>query len=273
MKTFSIPDVNKIVSKPEARFFTGYYSKEGKFIKKMIKTQATLPNDKKLLNKVGLKRNEKVLVIAGYYGDWAKSLAKAGAIVSYSDVSRNLVNYAKKILKEKNIKEYICSDYALIPSKSLEYDWTFSFEPIGANRGLPIAMLRSLLNKRGGKLVVYPRIVEEEYNRHLKSSRKLTRIIRNLSKIYKTMYQISKKLIRGKVQKGGKLVKKHVIVTIFTNDSARKKVESDLEVLDLIRKRKLKSSEISKEIMQSLKRIDRLARVIDKEFVKKVVIK
>jgi protein-L-isoaspartate O-methyltransferase len=270
---FCVPDIDKIIAKPEARFFKGYYSKEGKFIKKMIKTQATLPNDKKLLNKVGLKRNEKVLVIAGYYGDWAKALAKAGVIVCYSDVSKNLVNYAKKSLKERNIKEYICSDYSLIPSKALKYDWSFSFEPIGANQGLPIAMLRSLLNKKGGKLVVYPRIVEEEFNRHLKSSRKLTRIIKRLSKTYKTRYEISKRLIIGKAQKGEKLAKKHVIVTIFTNDSARKKAEIDLKVLDLIRKRKLKSSEISKEIIQSLKRIDKLTKVIDKNFVKKVMIK
>jgi hypothetical protein len=232
-----------------------------------------LPTDKKLLNKIGLKRNDKILVIAGYYGDWAKALAKAGVIVHYSDVSVSLLNWCKKNLKEKNIKKYILSDYALIPSKKLEYDWTFSFEPIGANQGLPIAMLRSLLNRKGGKLVVYPRIVEEEFNRHLKSSRKLTRIIRNLSKIYKARYQISKKLIRGKAQKGEELVKKHVIVTMFTNDSARKKAEIDLKVLDLIKKRKLKSSEISKEIIQSLKRIDKLTKVIDKSFVKKVMIK
>lgn len=267
---FSIPNIKKIISEPEARFLKGFYTKKGKFIKKMIKTQATLPNDKKLLNKVGLKRNDKVLFIAGYYGDWTKALAKAGAIVYYSDVSRNLVNYAKKSLKEKNIKEYICSDYALIPSKAFKYDWTFSFEPIGANQGLPIAMLRSLLNRKGGKLVVYPRIVEEEYNRHLKSSRKLTRIIKRLSRIYKTRYEITKIRIKGKAQKGEELVKKHVIVTLFTNDSTRKKVETDLKVLDLIANEKLKSSE---EVMKSLKRLDKLTKVIDKKFVKKLVIK
>lgn len=268
-----IPDVDEIIANPEARFFKGFYTKEGNFQKKMIKTQATLPTDKKLLNKIGLKRNDKILVIAGYYGDWAKALAKAGVIVHYSDVSISLLNWCKKNLKEKNIKKYILSDYVLIPSKKLEYDWTFSFEPIGAKQGLPIAMLRSLLNKKGGKLVVYPRIISEDCGKHFKSSRKLSKIVKCLSKAYKTRYKISKKLIRGKAQKGEKLVKKHVIVTIFTNDSARRKVELDLKVLGLIKKRKLKSSELSKEIIQSLKRIDKLTKVIDKNFVKKVTIK
>jgi hypothetical protein len=277
MKTVSIPDINKIISKPEARtvegFFTGGYFQKGKFYKKQRKTQATLPEDGNLLKKVGLAKNDKVLFIAGYYGNWPKALAKAGAIVYYTDVSKNLVNYARKNLKEKRIKECFCSDFTLVPDKSLKYDWTFSFEPLGTRQGLPIAMLRSLLNRKGGKLIVYPRIVEMD--RHFKSSKPYTLIAKNLSMIYKTRYEISRKAIEGKDQKNRKLTKKHVIITIYASEPARRKVELDLKTLKYIdSKKRINKKELngSKEVVQSIKRIERLAKLIKKDFIKKVVI-
>jgi len=282
MKIFFIPNIEKIIAKPEARFFKGYYWKDGKFHEKIIKTQATLPDDKNLLSKIGLGKNEKILFIAGYYGNWAKSLARAGIIVSYSDVSRNLVNHAKKSLREKNIKEYICSDYTLIPSKSLKYDWTFSFEPIGTKQGLPIAMLRSLLNKKGGKLVVYPRVIEEmDRSKHYKSSRPLTKIVRILFKTYKANYRINKKIIEGKSQKSVKLKKKHVIITIFTSNLIRKKVEFDLKLLSFLKNKKIiRISDLcnnfntsEKEIIQSLRRLEKITKVLDRKFIKRIVIK
>ena len=282
MKIFFIPDIEKIIASPESRFFKGYYWRDGKFHEKQIKTQATLPTDKNLLKKIGLRKNEKVLFIAGYYGNWAKALAKAEVMVCYSDVSRNLVNYAKKSLREKNIREYVCSDYTLIPSKSLEYDWTLSFEPIGTKQGLPIAMLRSLLNRKGGKLIVYPRVIEEiDSSKHYKSSRPLTKIAKILCKVYKADYEITKKIIEGKGQKGGELKKKHVILTIFTNNLTRKKAEFDLKLLSFIKNKKIiRISDLcnnfntsEKKIIQSFRRIEKITKVLDRKFIKRIVIK
>ena len=58
--------------------------------------QSTAPEDKLLLKKLGIKKEERVLAIASYYASWASQLAKNGAKVDYSDISQSLVNYAKK---------------------------------------------------------------------------------------------------------------------------------------------------------------------------------
>jgi hypothetical protein len=281
MKIISVPSISKIIAEPEERFYKGYYHKNGRFYKKNVKTQATLPDDENLLEKLSLKPNEKVLFIAGYYGNWAKALAKYGINVYYSDVSKNLVDWARKSLKERNIKRYFVSDYTLIPSKKMEYDWTFSFEPIGAKQGLPIAMLRSLLNKGGGKLVVYPRLMAQGGINHYKSSRPLTDIIKLLSRIYNTKYRIERKLISGKTQNGEMTIKNHVIITIFSNNLARKNAEFDLKILNIVKNKKymdlletsknINSSE--EEIKQSLKRIKSLKGVIKDNFFRKVVLK
>ncbi len=64
--------------------------------------------------KIGIKKGDKVLVIAGFSGDWASGLAKAGANVVYSDVSRSMVNHVRKT-KPNIFGKYVCSNYEVIP--------------------------------------------------------------------------------------------------------------------------------------------------------------
>ncbi|MAE49918.1 hypothetical protein CMI48_03765 [Candidatus Pacearchaeota archaeon] len=51
--------------------------------------QGTTPQDKDLLRKLGIKKGESVLSIAGYYASWAKELQKAGAQVDYRELCEN----------------------------------------------------------------------------------------------------------------------------------------------------------------------------------------
>ena len=153
MKKYKIPNMKEIL-KPRWAHKPGWRVNQAGWHKMKILKQATVPDDRKILQKLGIKKGEKVLAIAGYYGNWASALKKTGAIVSYSDISKPIVNWVKKNNKTK-FKEYICSNYELIPKKPKKYDWTFTFEACGGGQGLPLAYLRSLLNNKGGILVLY----------------------------------------------------------------------------------------------------------------------
>jgi len=93
-------------------------------------------------------------VIAGYYGTWASKIAEAGAEVYYSDISRPMVRYARKKYGCL-FRDYICSNYEFMPKHAREYDWTFTFEACGGSQGLPIAYMRSLMNNKGGIIVLF----------------------------------------------------------------------------------------------------------------------
>ena len=75
-----------------------YYLEENKLTgraerkEKTDKHQRTIPHDKYLLEKLGIEEGSILLVIAGYYGDWANALAEAGCKIIYSDISKDLTN-------------------------------------------------------------------------------------------------------------------------------------------------------------------------------------
>jgi len=257
-----IPDLKKIM-KPNWSHKPGYgwSVKIGGLMKHKILEQSTTPQDKRLLEKLGIKRGERVLAIAGYYASWASQLAKNKADVDYSDISKSMVNYAKT--KYKNLfGKYICSNYELIPEKENQYDWTFTFEACGGAQGLPIAYLRSLLNKKGGIMVLYFNFDKPE---HMGGKWKTyPMIVKKLSEIYGTRYKVKKIRISGhkKGCKNSSLV--HRIYIIYTNERARKLVKIDLENLEK------PSDKKDIETLESLRRLNKVSKLVKQEFRKEL---
>ena len=249
-----IPDLKKIAKEAEA-WKVGYEKIKGKWVVKYTRQNTTIPADKKLLKKLGIKKGEKVLSIATYYGSWASAIAGAGAIVDYSDASKSITAWAKKNLK--GFRKFICSDYIYLPKKKLEYDRTFTFEALGGKKGLPIAYLRSLLNKKGGILVNFPRL-DKQGKPVGSKDKQYPLIVRTLAKLYGAKAKV--KIIFISATRRGKPVKTHHrIYTIITNAKARKLAEKDIKGLF---SGKMQNS--------SKKRLSRIAAIISPKFIKEI---
>ncbi len=273
------PDLNKILAPNKEIYKPGYGLKSASG-KLDILEQGTTPKDKDLLKKLGIKKGERVLSIATFYASWAKSLRDSGARVDYSDVSKPLTNWAKKNFKN-TFENYYNSNYELIPKEANKYDWIFTYEACGAGRGLPIAYLRSLLNKKGGILVIHLGSKEHQIANAPKIQ-KYPNIVNILSKIYGADSKVIKKKIRS-FQRGEKQIKNYefLISRIKTNSKARQNAQIDLEVLNYLKsKRKInlkvdsKKLKINtKELKSSLIRLNKLAKIISDKYQKEVEIK
>jgi hypothetical protein len=252
-----IPNIKEII-KPRWSHKPGFGMCEKNVLRKRKGfEQSTTPKDRNLLKKLGIKKGDKVLAIASYYASWASEIAKLGAIVDYSDISRSMVNWAKK--KYRNLfGKYICYGYELIPKNIGEYDWTFTYEACGGGSGLPIAYLRSLLNNKGGILVLF--LGRKDPKKMGGKLRTYPQIVKNLGEIYST-----KNSIKNVNIKSHRLLKKEInanpfmIAKLETNSEARQLAQKDLNALF--------SGRINKE---SLKRLSKLSKIISKEFLKDV---
>lgn len=276
----TILDIKKI-TKPTWKHNAGFgiNHKTGRFRKQKILGQATTPEDPQILSKLKISKKDKVLAIAAYYASWASKIKEAGADVVYSDISRSMVNYAKKHVKIR-FSGYIQSNYELIPKETNEYDWTFTFEACGGEQGLPIAFLRSLLNKKGGILVYYDRKKEERVRIGGKP-RTYPKIVKTLAKLYSTKFLIKQVYFKGHVKGHPISQVKHMVFWIFTNQRAQKLAFLDLKIIDLISKKRAISikqeSKVlkipEKELKDSLNRLFALSWIIKQEFMKRIVIK
>ena len=230
MKTYNIPNLKKIL-KPRWKHEPGFgMCKRYALHERAGLEQSSTPEDPALLKKLGIKKGDKVLAIAAYYASWASELAKKGVKVDYSDISSQMVSWAKKKYK-KLFGKYICSNYEVIPKKSGEYDWTFTYEACGGGSGLPIAYLRSLLNKKGGILIYHLRPKENIKNMGGKP-KTYPRIVKALSKIYNVSYNIKKIKFKGH-KLGNPKVRTFTlfVFTIKTNKKARALAQQDLDAL------------------------------------------
>jgi hypothetical protein len=275
----TIPNI-KYILRPRWAHKPGYWMSKVYVLKKQKKLgQGTTPDIGGIIKNIGLKKGERVLAIAGYYADWASVIAKAGAKVDYSDISRTMVNYTKKKYG-KLFNKYICSNYELIPRYLNEYDWTFTYEACGGGSGLPIAYLRSLMNKKGGILVLFFNKAHEK--KMGTKPKNYSKIVHGLAKIYNVKYSIKKINLYGKrkiKRKSGILP--FIIYTLRTNSSARTIVKQDLEVLEKIGcARRIFLENISKDlnvdkksIKESLKRIGFISGISEKKFTKQVDIR
>lgn len=249
-----VPDINKITRKAEA-WKVGYVKEEGKWLAIEYKSNTTIPEDKSLLEKLGIKKGDKVLTIATYYGSWAIAIAEAGAIVDYSDVSKTITEWAKRNLK--GFRKFIYSDYIYLPKRKLEYDWTFTFEALGGRQGLPIAYLRSLLNRKGGILVSFPRF--DEHGKPIGGKEKsYPRIVRVLAKTYGAKASVKDVFISAD-WKNKPVRTKHKIYKVITNGRARRFAEKDIKGLFS-----------GKLQVDSKRRLSNIAAIIRPEFVKEV---
>ncbi len=277
-ETILVPNLKETL-KPRWAHKPGFWmSEEYELIKHKTFEQSTTPEDEKLLSKIGLKKKEKVLAVAGYYGSWASQIALAGARVDYSDISKEIVDYSRKTWG-KLFGEYIKSNYELIPSKKKEYDWTFTYEACGGNSGLPLAYLRSLLNKKGGIMVLH---LNKKHPHKMGSKPKnYPLIVKTLGGIYNVTSKIKRIMIEGhkKNKKNKRLA--FMVYAIHTNNAARDKVYFDLKVLDMIDKKKTvhldtdakKLKVSSKRLEESVKRLNGLARIMGREFVKRIEVR
>ena len=260
MRTFKIPNLKEIL-KPRWAHKPGFgMSKRFALHKRESFQQSTAPEDKILLKKLGIKKGEKILAVAGYYASWASELARLGANVNYSDISKQMVKWSKKKYG-KLFKKYICNNYELIPKKQNEYDWTFTFEACGGGSGLPIAYLRSLLNKKGGILVYSIRTGKSKVNMGNKP-RTYPQIVKTLSKIYNIKFNVKEVTIRSHRFAKPTMMIKHRIHIIKTNEKARELAKSDLLALT--------KNKFSKN---NLERLNALAEILEDDYVKEYRLK
>ena len=267
-----IPYLKEIL-KPKWSHKVGYSFQAEKEVKLNILEQGTTPKDGDLLQNLGIRKREKILAIAAYYASWASALQKSGAKVDYSDISKSIVNWVKKNIKTK-FGKYILSNYELIPKNSKEYDWTFTYEACGGGRGLPIAYLRSLLNSKGGILMMCLSLKHKIAN--ASKLKRYPNIVKTLSRIYDVKYSINKKKILTHKRGEDTKIREFLICKILTNNSARKKAEHDLRILDYASGKKFinikedsKKLKISKkELGDSLKRLNKISKLSKEEFRK-----
>lgn len=245
MKTYKIPNLKKIME-PKWAHKPGFgMSKPFTLHKREGLEQSSTPEDPNLLKKLGIKRGEKVLGIACYYASWASALAKTGAKVDYSDISKQMVSWSKRKYK-RLFGKYMASNYELIPKNSNQYDWTFTYEACGGGSGLPIAYLRSLLNTRGGILIYHIRPKQQIKNMGDKPKR-YPLIVKTLSKIYDTRCSVKEIKIKGhRLGKPSSMITCMVHV-IRTNQRARELARQDLEAL--------MSNKFSKENLERLSKL------------------
>ncbi|MBU0957300.1 MAG: hypothetical protein KKF56_00670 [Nanoarchaeota archaeon] len=255
MKTYKTPNMEKIL-KPRWEHKPGFGMSE-KFVlhHRPSFQQSTVPEDPNLLKELGIKKGDEVLAIASYYASWASALAKLGAKVDYSDISKSLVNWSRKKYG-KLFQKYICSNYELIPKKLEEYDWTFTFEACGGGSGLPIAYLRSLLNKKGGILVYHLRYGKAKKKMGSKSKR-YPLIVKTLSKIYGIKFKIKQIKIKSHRFEKPTTMIAHKVHILKTNKKARELAQQDLNALF--------SNKFSQE---NLRRLDQLSKSISEEYLK-----
>ncbi|MGD9276898.1 MAG: hypothetical protein PVJ67_07035 [Candidatus Pacearchaeota archaeon] len=276
---YKIPDLKKILEPPKEFYKPGYGLKSSKG-KLEILEQGTIPEDKQLLKKLGIKKGEKILAIATFYASWARKLKENGAKVDYSDISKELTNWAKKNYKRK-FGKYVCSNYELIPKKEREYSWTFTYEACGGGRGLTLAYLRSLLNVKGGILLIH--LGDKKHQiANAPKIKNYPNIVKILSKIYNSNFSVEKKKIKACKRGEDKIVDYEFLVSkIKTNNQARKKAKIDLSILEFTRnKSKINIKEIGKkfkikenEIKKSLTRLSKLNKTIKEDFFKEVELK
>ncbi|MCX6804324.1 MAG: hypothetical protein NTY48_07220 [Candidatus Diapherotrites archaeon] len=238
--------------------------------------QSIRPRDPQLLSKLGMASGDRVLVVAGFTGDWARAIAH-DARVTFTDLIREAVIRARKktsfVAKLAGMKGNIISAKAIPAERAVErpsvYDWTFSYEPIPiqTSGAIKLVALRSLLNRRGLCLAWGP-FREANFEESNYST------LYELSEISR-IYGIADPVIsRPKIIQtvfGGK--SEVEVVRLLTNDSAREKAWLDVRLLKVLEKKEkrgeffefneaAKRFSVSKtEIISSIRRLNQLNKI------------
>lgn len=237
--------------------------------------QATSPEEP-VLEKLGLKKGERILVIAGGLGNWARALAEEGAEVHFSDASREVVNWVRE--RRGKIKKNSTADALRWPA--IRYDWVFSFEPHPLrDSSLPFTLLRSLAKTRGTKLVYRKYLITLKIapSSELDLYKRVRPLIRFISINYGAVLSEQKKEIFSTtyLEPQEKRFVEHKIITLESNPEAARKAELDLQIISLLQRKQITSvSKIMqeerikrmkatrKEILESIKRINDLTQLL-----------
>lgn len=262
---YKIPDIKKILM-PTWLHNPGEAVNQEGWYKQKILMQGTRPKDKKILEKLGIKKKDKVLALAGFYGDWAWGLQKNGAKVDYSDISRKIVAWVKK-QKDRKFERYIVSDYINIPKRELKYDWSFTYEACGGGQGLPLAYLKSLLNKKGGILVLCFR--PDKPNAMGSKIKRYPLIVKMLEKAYGAKAKIIRKRIKAHRREMPEQNYTYIVHKILTNPKARKLAKKDFEFLIKTKNKKI----FPQKEKDSIKRLNILAKAMNPINLREVEVK
>lgn len=245
----------------------------------LFNSQSSLPVEE-VHRKIGVKKNSKVLFIAGGAGWWAGKLAEKTKL-TFTDISKKQVDLAAK--KKIGVNQFTINALR-VPLKEKQYDWTVSFEPLPLKgNALPLVMLRGLLNEKGVKIISkYFSSGEKETAQKLKEIYGAN--IRTSEVKIKSAPLIPIKSLFGNIpltlnSKPSTEVRlePHVIVTVTSNEKVRAMVNQDLKLLAIINKIKprgvsniklnnlkqeaFKSGIDGKKLVESLKRIDNFSKL------------
>jgi len=179
--------------------------------------QSLVPKDPLLSKKLGLAKKEKILVIAGYYGDWARALSES-CEVRYTDLGKEMAAFAGR--KKAKVRSFTARPAELLVRKPMLYDWSFLFEPYPLVAGsLCLVLARSLLNKKGCKILERSNLDPTFYAQ-----------VTKVARLYNAKSKFEQIRLTGLVNKS-KIECPVAMFTLSTNNEARKKAMLDMGLL------------------------------------------
>ncbi|MBL7069277.1 MAG: radical SAM protein [Candidatus Omnitrophica bacterium] len=111
--------------------------------------QSYKPSDEAILERLGIGEGDRIFGFAGFLGDWLAELAKRGAVVVYTDINPEVVDWVR-VNREGKFAEVRVADPLDEPNQPNLYDWSFSYEPTPLEpTELILVVLRSMLNRKG----------------------------------------------------------------------------------------------------------------------------
>lgn len=235
--------------------------------------QALVPKSKGLSKKLGIAKGSRILFFAGCYGDWANALARDGNRVVYSDVSADMVRGIRSSVKGASFERTRVLEASQWPRRPNEYDWSVSFEPIPLqDEALHLVLMRSLLNKKGAK-IIYSRAYLFEIKNYI------YKVAKGIAKLYGARSR-KKSVEIENIGNRGKRIERVTVITLETNEQARRKAWIDMQVLkavrserdkkrskkiklnDLLKNERIKRLKLSKEeLTESLRRLEALSKL------------
>lgn len=201
----------------------------------MYGAQDFVPIESNLHSKLGINKGSKIHVFAGYYGNWAHALSEGSKRVRYTDASKEFTQIAMK--KRSNKISYKTVPAELAPVRRNAFDWSFSFEPypLFGHNGIGMVVTRSLLNRKGLKVLFSERAKGQEGDFFGK--------LKALGDVYgaKTKSEligINTLKTSDKMRETSSFPRKNefTMVTILTNPLSQEKAFFDLRVQNLVDK-------------------------------------
>lgn len=229
--------------------------------------QKLIPKDPSLLKKLGIKKGARINYFASFYGDFARALSKQTNL-SATDASKGMSEFVKSRKYKIPFRAIAAQSY---PRVKNAYDWSVSFEPFPLihNGGIELTAMRGLLNKKGLKI-----ISDAQYSSSLMKEKQFAPKLERVAKVYGVDISNKKVKLLTSMQYGQKAESAYVdVITLFTNNIARKKVKRDLMLISAIEKGQAKTeSELiafglkmglnEVQVRVSLKRISQLPTLL-----------